>query len=42
MNLLGRRGGYCRAPLLDLDATEVARVREILVGLDLLDQASAA
>ena len=42
MNLLGRPGGYCRPPLLDLGAAEVARVREILAGLQLIDRASAA
>jgi 4-hydroxy-tetrahydrodipicolinate synthase len=42
MNFLGRPGGHCRAPLLDLDASETARVHEILTGLDLFDRASAA
>ncbi len=42
MNLLGRPGGYCRAPLLDLDADETSRVSEILTGLGLLDRARAA
>jgi dihydrodipicolinate synthase/N-acetylneuraminate lyase len=36
MNLLGRPGGYCRRPLLDLDAEETAQVRRVLEGLGLL------
>ena len=42
MNLLGRPGGHCRAPLLDLDAGETARVHTILAGLGLFDRARAA
>lgn len=42
MNLRGRPGGHCRAPLLDLDDAETARVQEILAGLGLLDRARAA
>ena len=42
MNLLGRPGGHCRAPLLDLDADETARVERVLDGLDLSKQARAA
>jgi len=41
MNLLGRPGGYCRRPLLDLDESETAQVRKVLDGLGLL-QAEAA
>ena len=42
MNLLGRPGGYCRAPLLDLNAQETARVEAVLDGLGLTSRASAA
>ena len=42
MNLLGRPGGFCRKPLLDLDDTETARVGEILAGLDLVERVRAA
>lgn len=42
MNLRGRPGGYCRQPLLDLDAGELARASEVLAGLNLLDRANAA
>lgn len=41
MNLLGRPGGYCRAPLLDLDKAETDKVRKILEGLQLLEPAHA-
>jgi 4-hydroxy-tetrahydrodipicolinate synthase len=33
MNLLGRPGGHCRRPILDLDAAEVDRVRQALASL---------
>ena len=42
MNLLGRPGGLCRRPLLDLDATEMARVEAILTGLGLIGRKIAA
>jgi 4-hydroxy-tetrahydrodipicolinate synthase len=42
MNILGRPGGYCRAPLLDFDAAECARATAVLVGLGLLDRKAAA
>lgn len=42
MNLLGRDGGYCRAPLLDLDEAETARVAAILDGLGLRARSAAA
>ena len=42
MNLLGRPGGYCRAPLLDLNEQETARVEAVLHGLGLTSRASAA
>lgn len=37
MNLLGRPGGHCRAPLLDLDDAELAGVRRVLDGLGLAE-----
>ncbi|WP_439580059.1 dihydrodipicolinate synthase family protein [Elioraea sp.] len=42
MNLLGRHGGHCRSPLLDLDAAETTRVAAILDGLGLTPRAAAA
>lgn len=42
MNLLGRPGGYCRAPLLDLDDAERARATAVLAGLGLIDRQAAA
>jgi 4-hydroxy-tetrahydrodipicolinate synthase len=42
MNLLGRPGGHCRQPLLDLNAEERAKVAAILVKLGLLKQDLAA
>lgn len=36
MNLLGRPGGYCRRPLLDLDESEVTQVRSVLDSLGLV------
>ncbi len=42
MNLLGRPGGHCRAPLLDLDATETERVEAVLDKLGLTSRAHAA
>ena len=42
MNLLGRPGGYCRRPLLDLDTAETAKVRDILSSLGLLEMAEAS
>ena len=42
MNLLGRPGGFCRRPLLDLDTNELARVEAILAGLGLIDRKVAA
>jgi 4-hydroxy-tetrahydrodipicolinate synthase len=42
MNLLGRPGGYCRRPLLDLDASETAEIERILDGLGLTKRAKAA
>lgn len=36
MNLLGRPGGYCRRPLLDLDEPEVTQVRSVLDSLGLV------
>jgi 4-hydroxy-tetrahydrodipicolinate synthase len=41
MNLLGRPGGFCRRPLLDLDEIETGKVRDILISLDLLEMAIA-
>ena len=41
MNLLGRNGGYCRRPLLDLDDAETLNVRDILASLGLLETAKA-
>jgi dihydrodipicolinate synthase/N-acetylneuraminate lyase len=42
MNLLGRPGGYCRRPLLDLNAEETSKVRDILTSLSLLEMAEAS
>jgi 4-hydroxy-tetrahydrodipicolinate synthase len=42
MNLLGRPGGHCREPLLDLDEAELARAAAVLDGLGLVVRASAA
>jgi len=42
MNLLGRPGGFCRQPLLDLNTEERAKVADILVKLGLLKQVIAA
>lgn len=42
MNILGRPGGYCRAPLLDFDDAERARATAVLAGLGLLDRKAAA
>ncbi len=41
MNLLGRPGGYCRRPLLDLNESETAQVQKILDDLGLLKSAAA-
>jgi dihydrodipicolinate synthase/N-acetylneuraminate lyase len=41
MNLLGRGGGHARAPLLDLDAGETARVEALLDSLGLLSSPAA-
>jgi 4-hydroxy-tetrahydrodipicolinate synthase len=40
MNILGRPGGYARAPILELNEAEVEVVRSILNGLDLLATAA--
>ena len=40
MNILGRAGGYARAPILGLNEAGVQRVRSILDGLDLLATAA--
>lgn len=37
MNMLGRPGGYCRPPLLDLNQTERAQVERLLTSLGLRD-----
>ncbi|MBF9036308.1 hypothetical protein HKCCE2091_18860 [Rhodobacterales bacterium HKCCE2091] len=42
MNLLGRPGGYCREPLLDLNSEETARVEAVLDAVGLTERASAA
>ena len=42
MNLLGRPGGYCRRPLLDLNVEETSKVRDILASLGLLEMAEAS
>jgi len=39
MNLLGRRGGYPRRPLLPLTKPEVEQVREVLAGLNVAPMA---
>ena len=40
MNFLGREGGHCRRPLLDLDEDETAQVRHVLQDLGLLSAES--
>ena len=40
MNLLGRPGGFCREPLLDLNSEETGRVEAVLDGLGLTAQRS--
>jgi len=42
MNLLGRPGGYCREPLLDLDDSQTAQVAQILDSLGLARRSDAA
>ena len=42
MNLLGRPGGFCRRPLLDLDVAETEEVSRVLSGLGLVRQDRAA